>query len=96
MGETSDQWQRDDWSAKEKDDDYLLNNARLVSQVWFRGHRTNDLSLQPGLYRESTWLTLAKGVSSPKPEQDDGAVCSKNCSTWNTNSELTSLVMGIC
>jgi hypothetical protein len=71
VGETSDQWQRDDWSAKEKDDDYLLNNARLVSQVWFRGHRTNDLSLQPGLYRESTWLTLAKGVSSPKPEQDD-------------------------
>ncbi|HEX4005500.1 MAG TPA: FRG domain-containing protein [Acidobacteriaceae bacterium] len=68
--EISDQWQKEDWLGKEKDEDYILNNARLVGQVWFRGHRTPDLSLQPGLYRESTRSTLAKNADSQTPLQD--------------------------
>ena len=58
-----------DWLGKEKDEDYLLNNTRLVGQVWFRGHRANDLSLQPGLYREATRSTLKKLSASPHPAQ---------------------------
>ena len=68
--EISDQWQKDDWLGKEKDEDYLLNNARLVGQVWFRGHRTSALSLQPGLYRDNTRSTLHKHSGSPRPGQD--------------------------
>lgn len=68
--EISDQWQEEDWLGKEKDEDYLLNNTRLVGQVWFRGHRTTDLSLQPGLYRDSTRSTLHKRAASPRPGED--------------------------
>lgn len=49
----------DTWHAVDKEDydgdaERILDNSKLVGEVWFRGHRTCDLSLRPGLYREST------------------------------------------
>jgi hypothetical protein len=67
--EISEEWQKDDWLGKETDEDYVLNNARLVGQVWFRGHRSCDLSLQPGLYRKTTHETLKKNDGSPLPTE---------------------------
>lgn len=66
----SEDWQKEDWRGREQDEDYLLNNTRLVGQAWFRGHQSLVQSLQPGLYRESTRETLFKQASSPTPKQD--------------------------
>ena len=57
--EVSDLWQREDWTQREKDEDDLLNNVRLVGQTWFRGHANSTLSLKPELYRDSTVENLA-------------------------------------
>jgi hypothetical protein len=65
----SEEWQHEDWKAKEKDEEYVLNNTRLVGQVWFRGHRTAEQSLKPGLYRDETFATLAKRGESPHPAE---------------------------
>ena len=64
---TSERWQEEDWKATEADEDILLNNVRIVGQVWFRGHVDCDLSLRPGLYRESTRRYLHKLPGSPVP-----------------------------
>jgi hypothetical protein len=48
----------------------LLNIARIVGQVWFRGQRNELHGLQPGLYRESTRKHLQKGSGSPKPKTE--------------------------
>ena len=63
----SEDWQREDWRAAEGDEDVLLNNVRLVGQAWFRGQRTRELTLKPGLYRDSTRENLKKTKSSPVP-----------------------------
>jgi hypothetical protein len=70
--QTSDQWQRYDLLIRERDEDYFLNNSRLVGQVWFRGHRSTELSLKPGLYRTSTHATLDKRSGSPQPVDGGG------------------------
>jgi hypothetical protein len=66
----SDGWQKDDWQVREQDEEYLLNNTRIVGQAWFRGHHTADLSLKPGLYREATRMTLEKLAKSPSSNQN--------------------------
>ena len=63
----TDRWQEEDWRRIETNDEYLLNSARIVGQVWFRGHSTPNLSLRPGLYRESTFNNLKKLDNSPTP-----------------------------
>lgn len=68
--EISEVWQHEDWLIRELDEDYLLNNTRLVGQAWFRGHRTTEQSLQPGLYREATRVNLAKKPNSPCPKEN--------------------------
>jgi hypothetical protein len=64
---TSERWQKEDWKNIESDGDAQLNDVRIVGQVWFRGHSTCDLSLQPGLYRENTRKHLHKQPGSPVP-----------------------------
>jgi hypothetical protein len=64
---TSDRWQMEDWKELECDDGLVLNNARIVGQVWFRGHADWNLSLQPGLYRPGRRAALAKQTGSPVP-----------------------------
>jgi hypothetical protein len=68
---TSERWQEDDWKGTECDEDYLLNNVRIVGQVWFRGQRNCDHGLQPGLYRSGTRVNLHKQPGSPTPEHED-------------------------
>jgi hypothetical protein len=70
---TSERWQEEDWQNVECDADILLNHVRIVGQIWFRGHQNCDLSLRPGLYRESTRKHLCKQPGSPAPndEKDD-------------------------
>jgi hypothetical protein len=63
----SERWQEEDWKATECDEDVLLNNVRIVGQIWFRGHAACDPSLRPGLYRESTRKHLLKQPGSPRP-----------------------------
>lgn len=58
--ERTESWQKDDRIFRQDDDELILNNARIVSQVWFRGHRGCDLSLKPGIYRDETIKHLAK------------------------------------
>ncbi len=65
--ETSERWQQEDWKDTERDEEALLNHVRIVGQVWFRGHRTCDLSLRPGLYRDDIVKGLCKQTSSPIP-----------------------------
>jgi hypothetical protein len=71
----TERWQRADWLDRETNESYVLNNTRLVGQVWFRGHRNSSHSLRPGLYRESTKASLIKQIGSPQP-------------TVNSDSEL--------
>lgn len=68
---TSERWQEADWRSAECDEDYLLNNVRIVGQVWFRGQRNCDHGLQPGLYRASTRANLHKQQGSPVPEHEE-------------------------
>src|SRR5665213_852717 len=65
--ETSARWQQEDWKHREADVRDVLNIARIVGQVWFRGQRNPQHGLQPGLYRNSTWKYLLKNDGSPKP-----------------------------
>jgi hypothetical protein len=58
----TERWQSEDWRQRGRDDACVLNTARIVGQVWFRGHCTCDLSLQPGLYRQSVWMPLLREV----------------------------------
>ncbi|MGA2990360.1 MAG: FRG domain-containing protein [Candidatus Korobacteraceae bacterium] len=67
----SERWQEEDWRATECDEEMLLNNARIVGQVWFRGHLNCDLSLRPRLYREDTRKYLRKGHGSPVPADEE-------------------------
>src|ERR1700685_1712333 len=67
--EISEEWQKDDWRSRAQDDEYLLNNCRLVGQAWFRGHQSADQSLQPGLYREATRENLSKPTESHSPKE---------------------------
>jgi hypothetical protein len=68
---TTGRWQEADWKATEGDDLYLLNNVRLVGQVWFRGQRNCGHGLQPGLYRAKTSEYLCKQPGSPVPEDEE-------------------------
>jgi hypothetical protein len=68
---TSERWQEEDWKDTECDEEVLLNNVRIVGQIWFRGHLSCDLSLRPGLYRESTWKNLRKQHGSPFPAEEE-------------------------
>jgi hypothetical protein len=68
---TSARWQEEDWKRDEADERDLLNIARIVGQVWFRGQRNELHGLQPGLYRESTRKHLLKNARSSKPKNDD-------------------------
>jgi FRG domain len=63
----SEEWQNEDWQQAESDDDVLLNDTRLVGQAWFRGQHTKELTLKPGLYRDSTRANLKKDPASPAP-----------------------------
>jgi hypothetical protein len=69
--EVSELWQKEDWIETEQCDESVLNNVRLVGQVWFRGHSNSLISLRPGLYRESTREQLIKQPDSPRPDPDD-------------------------
>jgi hypothetical protein len=68
---TSERWQEEDWKNTERDEVYLLNNVRIVGQIWFRGHLNCDLSLRPGLYRTGTSKYLRKQPGSPIPPKSD-------------------------
>jgi hypothetical protein len=68
---TTERWQEEDWKNRERDEDYLLNNDRIVGQVWFRGQRNCDHGLVPGLYREKTRDNLHKQPGSPIPTTDE-------------------------
>jgi hypothetical protein len=68
--ETSGRWQEVDWKRDEDDERDLLNIARIVGQVWFRGQRNVQHGLQPGLYRESTRKHLSKQDDSPQPSDN--------------------------
>jgi hypothetical protein len=70
--DTSGRWQEEDWKKLERDEESLLNDARIVGQVWFRGHRACDLSLRPGLYRDDTIKHLRKQTNSPAPVNEEG------------------------
>ncbi len=68
---TTERWQEEDWKESECDEEVLLNNVRIVGQVWFRGHLDCDLSLRPGLYREPTRKNLLKQTGSPLPADEE-------------------------
>jgi hypothetical protein len=61
--DVSDGWQEHDLNERERNEQYSLNDARIVGQVWFRGQRDWTRSLKPGLYREDTWKFLRKKAS---------------------------------
>ncbi len=67
-------WQDEDWRERSRDEDYALNDTRIVGQVWFRGHGGCELSLKPRLYREELWAPLRRlapeGVGNAA-DQDD-------------------------
>jgi hypothetical protein len=67
---TSGRWQKEDWTDRECNEDFLLNDVRIVGQIWFRGHQNCDLSLRPGLYREGTIRHLHKQSGSPIPADE--------------------------
>jgi hypothetical protein len=90
---TSERWQEEDWKNRECDEDYLLNNVRIVGQVWFRGQRSCDHGLVPGLYREKTRENLHKQPGSPTRPRMRRATDSMSCLIWNTNCGLTSPAM---
>lgn len=71
VGRTRQGWQQEDSNFKLSDDRQLLNSSSLVGQVWFRGHRQCDLSLQPGLYRSETIEKLLK-KDRPTTSHDEG------------------------
>jgi len=60
---TTEQWQEQDWRERSHNEDYALNDARIIGQVWFRGQSNCEPSLQPGLYREATWRPLLRVAS---------------------------------
>jgi hypothetical protein len=64
---TSERWQAEDWRDRERDEVYLLNDVRIVGQIWFRGHINCELSLRPGLYRKRTREFIRKQNGSPTP-----------------------------
>lgn len=68
--ETSARWQEKDWKRREDDESDVLNPARIVGQVWFRGQSNPQHGLMPGLYRKSTWKNLLKDDGSPQPPED--------------------------
>ncbi len=49
----TEKWHRADKEDYEGDVDRVLDNSKLVGELWFRGHRNCDLSLRPGLYRKN-------------------------------------------
>jgi hypothetical protein len=69
---TSTRWQQEDWKRIEDDETDLLNPVRIVGQVWFRGQRSVEHGLQPGLYRKGTRKNLVKNDGSPQPSDDEG------------------------
>jgi hypothetical protein len=68
--EITNRWQEQDWKETECDEEELLNDVRIVGQVWFRGQSSSDRSLSPGLYREGTYKNLLKQTGSPAPDDD--------------------------
>ncbi len=68
---TSERWQEEDWKDKECNEEFILNNVRIVGQIWFRGHHNCDLSLRPGLYRKGTRKYLHKQSGSPIPSDEE-------------------------
>jgi FRG domain len=66
--EKTQSWQKEDLIDRQADDELILNNARIVDQVWFRGHRDCLLSLKPGIYRAETTEHLAKRKASRSEE----------------------------
>jgi len=83
--ESSARWQQDDWKRREDDEGDVLNPARIVGQVWFRGQRNPQHGLQPSLYREGTWKNLRKGENSPLPDDFEGNLFSE---LFNLEHEL--------
>jgi hypothetical protein len=69
--ETSERWQEADWKRVECDELYLLNDVRIVGQVWFRGQRNCEHGLKPGLYRPGTCANLRKQPGSPVPNNEE-------------------------
>jgi hypothetical protein len=68
---TSARWQEEDWKQREDAESDVLNPARIVGQVWFRGQSNPQHGLTPGLYRESTRRNLLKGNGSPQPPEPE-------------------------
>lgn len=68
---TSARWEHEDWKDREAEELDVLNPARIVGQVWFRGQRNVTHGLRPSLYRESTWKYLRKNDDSPQPPKDE-------------------------
>ena len=63
----------------------MLNPARIVGQVWFRGQRNVEHGLQPGLYRKGTWKNLLKNDGSPQPSDVESNLFSE---LFNLEHEL--------
>ncbi len=51
---TAGKWHSEDKEDYDRDAERILDDSKLVGELWFRGHRNCDLTLRPGLYREST------------------------------------------
>ena len=83
--ESSARWQQDDWKRREDDEGDVLNPARIVGQVWFRGQRNPQHGLQPSLYRKGTWKNLLKDENSPRPDDFEGNLFSE---LFNLEHEL--------
>ncbi len=65
-------WQDENLSLRKADASHVLNNARLVGQVWYRGQRNCIPSLRPGLYRDYTIKSLRKALdTSTEPGGSD-------------------------
>lgn len=74
-------WQSQDWKDRSHNEDYVLNDARIVGQVWFRGHSNCGLSLQPKLYREDTWKPLLRQSLTDRKL----SVSSNRATIWKTS-----------
>lgn len=65
----TERWHRRDKEDYEGDVDRVLDNSKLVGELWFRGHRNCDLSLRPGLYRKSTTEGVLKAGAKDRPKE---------------------------
>jgi hypothetical protein len=62
----TEKWHHEDKEDYDTDAERILDNSKLVGELWFRGHRDCNLSLRPGLYRENTVEGVLKAGASER------------------------------